>query len=149
MIEKIDGCKNNPEKSSTKKFIEYIPPGFSMSTISSFKDIQSRHDVYRGKDYTNNFCESLREHAIKINDFKKKRIKSFTNEQEKSYGNGKMGYICNKKFEDEYIKDKNRDHCHFICEYRGTAHICICICDLKCTTPKEITVIFHNGSNYD
>ena len=37
LIEKIDGCKNNPENSSTTKEIEYIPSDFSMSTISSYK----------------------------------------------------------------------------------------------------------------
>ena len=36
-----------------------------MSTISSFKDIENKHDVYSGKDCMKNFCESLREHAIK------------------------------------------------------------------------------------
>ena len=36
-MEKIDGCKNNPEKISTTKVSEHIPSVFSMSTISSFK----------------------------------------------------------------------------------------------------------------
>ena len=35
--EKIDGCKNNPGKSSTKKRGEQIPSGFSMFKISSLK----------------------------------------------------------------------------------------------------------------
>ena len=39
IIEKIDGCKNNPKNSSTTKVSEHIPSGFSMSTISSFKSI--------------------------------------------------------------------------------------------------------------
>ena len=30
LIEKIDGCKNNPENSSTTKVGEHIPKGFSM-----------------------------------------------------------------------------------------------------------------------
>ena len=33
-IEKIDGCKNNPENSSTTKVRKHIPPAFSMSKIS-------------------------------------------------------------------------------------------------------------------
>ena len=36
-IEKINGCKNNPENSSTTKVSGHIPSGFSMSTISSFQ----------------------------------------------------------------------------------------------------------------
>ena len=37
-----------------------------MPTISSFKNIENKHDVYRGKDCRKKFCESLREHIIKI-----------------------------------------------------------------------------------
>ena len=44
-----------------------------MSTISSFKNIENKHAVYRGKDCMKKFCESLREHALKIISFKKKK----------------------------------------------------------------------------
>ena len=37
LIEKTDGCENNPETSSTTKLSEHIPWGFSMSTISSLR----------------------------------------------------------------------------------------------------------------
>ena len=56
---KIDGCKNSPEKSSTTKVGQHIPSEFSMSTISSFKSIKNKYDVYRGKDCMKKFCESL------------------------------------------------------------------------------------------
>ena len=69
IIEKIDGCKNNPKNSSTTKVSKHIPSGFSMSTISSFRSIENKHDVYRGKDCMKKFCESLREHALKIINF--------------------------------------------------------------------------------
>ena len=39
IIKEIDGCKSNPENLSTKKLNEYIPSGFSMSTISPLKSI--------------------------------------------------------------------------------------------------------------
>ena len=45
ITEKIDGCKNNPENSSTGKASEHIPSGFSISTISSFRSIENNHDV--------------------------------------------------------------------------------------------------------
>ena len=35
-IEKIHGCNNNPENSSTAKVSEHIPSGFSMSIINIF-----------------------------------------------------------------------------------------------------------------
>ena len=40
IIEKIDGCKNNPKISSTTNVSEHIPPGFSMSAVSSLWCIQ-------------------------------------------------------------------------------------------------------------
>ena len=76
LIEKIDGCKNKPEKSSTTKASEHIPSGFSMSTVSSFKDTENKRDGYRGniKYCLKKCCESIREHAMKITDFNKKKI---------------------------------------------------------------------------
>ena len=52
LIGKIDGYKNNLEKSSATKVSEHIHSGFLMSTISSVKDKENKHDVYiyRGKD---------------------------------------------------------------------------------------------------
>ena len=69
LVEKSGGCKNNPENVSTTKVSEHIPSGFSMSTISLFKSIENKHDVYRGTDCMIKFCESLREHAIEIINF--------------------------------------------------------------------------------
>ena len=42
--------KNNPENSSTTKVRKHIPLGFSISTISSFRNTENKHHVYRGKD---------------------------------------------------------------------------------------------------
>ena len=49
-IKKIDASKNNRENSSTRKVSEHTPSGFPVSTISSFKSMENKHDVYRGKD---------------------------------------------------------------------------------------------------
>ena len=56
----------------------------SMSTILSFKSIESKHDVYRGKDCMKTFYESLREHAVKITNIKKKKMKLLTKEQQEN-----------------------------------------------------------------
>ena len=55
-IEKIDGCKNNPENSSATKIIEHIPSGFSKSTKSSFISLENKHDEYGSKDFMKKFC---------------------------------------------------------------------------------------------
>ena len=41
---------------------------------------------------------------------------------------------------------KVRDHCHYAAKYREPAHN---NCDLNYKIPKEIPVVFHNGSTYD
>ena len=64
-IEKTDACKNNSENSSTTKAGEHIPSGFSMSKLSSFKNIEHNHDVYRGKDCMEKLGESLKKYAMK------------------------------------------------------------------------------------
>ena len=45
------------------------------------------------------------------------------------------------------IKTKNvRDHCHYTRKFRGAADS---DCNLRHNVPKEIPVVFHNGSTYD
>ena len=61
MYNRKDGCKNTPENSPTTKVKEHIPSGFSMSTISSFRSMKNKHDVYRVRDCIKKFCEFLRE----------------------------------------------------------------------------------------
>ena len=73
IIEKIDGCKTNSGNSSTIKVGEHILWGFSMSIISSSKSIENNYK----------FCESLRQHAMKIIIFFKK-MKLLTKEQQES-----------------------------------------------------------------
>ena len=73
IIEKIDGCKNNPGNLSTTKVSKHIPSGFSMPTKSSFRGIENKQDVYRGKNCLKTFCKFLREHAVKIINFKEKK----------------------------------------------------------------------------
>ena len=75
-----------------------------------------------------------------------------TNKENKSYENQKFCYICEKEFNTNK-NDKNaskyhkiRDHCHYTGTFRGAAHN---ICNLRYKTPKEIPIVFHNGSIYD
>ena len=70
------------------------------------------------------FCESLREYAIKITNFKKN-----------------IRNICKYMFEDKYIKNiVNLEIVVIIQENIKVLCIVYCI-------SKEITEIFHNGSN--
>ena len=86
----IDGWENDPEIPSTTKVSEHIPSCFLMSTISSFRSMENMHD----KDCMKKFCEFLREHAMKVINFKKKKMKLLTKEQQESYENAKICYTC-------------------------------------------------------
>ena len=87
---KIDGCANNPEKSSTTQIGEHIACGYSMSTIWGFDHIENNHTLYRGKDCMKKFFSSLREHAKSITDFEKTKILSLTKEEFKSHQDAKV-----------------------------------------------------------
>ena len=70
-------------------------------------------------------------------------MKLLTKEQQESYENSKICYICKEKFEKKCLKDKKhrkvRDHCHYTGEYRGAAHS---IFNLKYSVPKKIPIAF-------
>ena len=91
---------------------KHMPSGFSMSTISLFRSIENKLDVYRGKDWMKKCCELLREQAMKMINFKKKKkIKLLTKEKQDSYENAKICYTGNENLENKYFKGKK--HCFF------------------------------------
>ena len=96
-----------------------------------------------------NFFESLREHGMKIIKFKNKKFKLLTKEQQESYENARICYVCKEKFKNKYLTEKKYrkfgDHYYHIGEYRGAVHS---ICNLKHSAPKKISRVFHNGFNY-
>ena len=64
-----------------------------MSPIWTFDGIEKKHDVYRGTGYLKKFCKSLREHAMKIKYFEKKKIIPLRNEQQELNEKEKIYYI--------------------------------------------------------
>ena len=98
-----------------------------MSTVSPSHRIENKYDVCRSKDDMEKFIESLREHVMKVINFKKKQMKSLTKEQQKSYENGKICDISKKKVENKCLKDKRhckfRDNSHYKGEYIEELHI--------------------------
>ena len=78
---------------------------------------------------------------------KKRDMIPLTKKEEKNHNNQKVCYICKKEFDTSDKKHhKVRDHCHYSGKYRGAAHN---ICNLRYKIPKEVPVVFHNGSTYD
>ena len=72
---------------------------------------------------------------------------TLTTKEEIYHNKQKICYICKKEFDNNDKKNyKVRDHCHYTGKYRGAAHN---ICNLRYKVPKEIPIVFHNGSTYD
>ena len=99
------------------------------------------------------FCKDLKDQAMKIINYEKKEMIPFTDEEKETHENQKICYICEQEFctdennkKEFKLKQKVRDHCHYTQKYRGAAHS---ICNLRYKIPKEIPVVFHNGSKYD
>ena len=75
------------------------------------------------------------------------RRKRYIKEEKIYHNKQKICYICKKEFSNNEKKNyKVRDHCHYTGKYRGAAHN---ICNFRYKVPKEIPIVFHNGSIYD
>ena len=147
LLEKMSICINNPNESSTTKINKHAPSGYSIFTHCSFDESKNKLNYYRGKDCIKKFSKDLREHASKIINYEKKKMIPLTTEEKIYHNKQKICYICKKEFNNNDKKNyKVRDHCHYTSKYKGAAHN---ICNLRYKVPKEIPIVFHNGSTYD
>ena len=147
LLEKIITCQNNSNESSITEVNKHTPLVYSLFTHCSFDKSINKLNLYRGKDCMKKFCKDLREHATKIINYEKKKMTPLTTKEKIHYNEQEICYICKKKFDKSDKKNyKVRDHCHYTGKYRGIAHN---ICNLRYKIPKEILVVFQNGSTYD
>ena len=147
LLEKMNTCYNNPEESSTTEINKHTPSGYSLFTHCSFDKTENKLDYYRGKDCMKIFCKDLRTHATKIINYEKKKMIPLTIKEKIHHSEQKICYICKKEFDKNDKKHyKVRYHCHYTGKYRGAAHN---ICNLRYKIPKEVPIVFHNGSTYD
>ena len=144
LLEKMSTSQNNPNESSTTEINKHTPSGYSIFTHCSFDQSKNKLDYYRDKDCMKRFCEDCREHATEIINYEKKKMIPLTTEEKINYNEQEICYICKKEFDEKNYK--LRDHCHYTGKYRGAAHN---MCNLGYKIPKEIPIVFHNGSTYD
>ena len=146
LLEKMSTCINNPNESSTAKMNKQKLLGYSIFTSCSFDESKNELNYYRGKDCLKKFCKDLKEHATRIINYEKKKIIPLTKEEKINCNDQQICYICKKEFDkSDKRHHKVRDHCHYTGKYRGAAHN---ICNLRYKVPKEIPVVFHNGSTF-
>ena len=156
LLEKMSTCINNPNESSTTKINKHTPSGYSIFTHCSFDKSKNTLNYYRCKYCMKKFSKDLREQVSKIINYEKKKMIPLTTEEKTYHNKQKICYICKKEFNNndtagpsslEHKKNyKVRDHCHYTGKCRGAAHN---ICNLRYKEPKEISIVFHNGSIYD
>ena len=70
----MHSCQNNPEKYYTEKKTKHILCGYSLFTNFSFNLTKNKLDCYKGEDCKERFCKDLREYAMKIINYKKKKL---------------------------------------------------------------------------
>ena len=149
LLEKISTCYNNLEESSSSEINKHTQSAYSLFTHCSFDKTKNKRGCYRGKDCMKKFSKGLREHATKIINYEKKDMIPLTKKEEKHHNKQKVCYICRKEFntdDSDKKHHKEKDHCHYTGNYRGATHN---ICNLRYKIPKEIPIVFHNGSTYD
>ena len=130
------------------------PSGYSLVRCCSFDKSKNEQKYHRGDDCMKVFCKDLKDQAMKIINYEKKEMIPLTDKEKETHENQKICYICKQEFcmnennEKEFkLKQKVRDHCHYTGTYRGAA--AHSICNSRYKIPKEIPVVFHNGSTYD
>ena len=96
LLENINTCHNNPEKSSTTKINKYTPSAYSLFTHCSFDTTKNKLDYYRGKNCMKNVCLDLREHAAKRINYEKKEMIPLTKKEKRAHRIQRRCDICKK-----------------------------------------------------
>ena len=66
LIRKIDGCADNPEKSSRRKIGKHIACVYSMWTIWGLDHMENKYTLYRGKGCMKKFYDSVKKRTKNV-----------------------------------------------------------------------------------
>ena len=73
LLKKEQSCQNNPEKSYTEKKAIHEPSGWAMFTSCSFDEKENKLNYYIGKDCIGKLSKTLKEPAMKIINYEKRK----------------------------------------------------------------------------
>ena len=139
-------CKPEESKSYSYEYQKHEPSGFCfyIKGITDNFDPVCFTKQKEDDDVAAIFIEKIAEYTQLIYDkyYRRPKMMFLSPEEEKSFKKAKYCSICEKKLEEERV----RDHCHITGQYRGAAHRS---CNLNCRIPKLIPVILHNLQGYD
>ena len=142
----VHNCQSDPSKSYNVEYQKHEPSGFCFyikGITGSFKTV-SFTKIKEDDDVAAIFIEKIADYTQLIYDeyYRKPKMMFLNPEEEQSFKKAKYCSICEGKLKE----DRVRDHCHITGKYRGAAHS---KCNLSCSTPRVIPVIFHNLQGYD
>ncbi|KAF4529188.1 hypothetical protein B566_EDAN017653 [Ephemera danica] len=149
-LPKVQGCTNNPEKSSTTVVQEHVPISYGFYVMSTLPPevmtgIPLDYQTFEGKDAARHFLDALEDISRKVYKlYRRKEPMNLAREEWRDFHKATQCYICHKKFTEEDYKV--RDHCHITGKYRGAAHTS---CNLRAQNPHFIPIFAHNMSGYD
>ena len=73
LLQQMHSWQNNLEKSYTEKKLNILLVGYSIFISCSFDPTKNKLDCYEGEHCMKSFCKDLREHAMKVINYEKKR----------------------------------------------------------------------------
>ena len=98
LLQKINSCSNNNDKSYTEKKAMQKPSGYSLLMCCSFDKTKNEKKHYRGKDCMKIFSRELKNQAMKIINYEMKEMIPLTDEEKESYEIRKYVIYVNKNF---------------------------------------------------
>ena len=151
ILEKVQGCQPNDDKSFTKEYQRHTDCGYGYKLVCCYDDKYTKPvQIYRGEKAVYKFMEKMLEEVGYCKKVIRKHFNKplkMTKYDEEEFQKAKACHICDKQYTDDDIRV--RDHCHITGKYRGSAHQ-DCNLKLKVDPDKiKIPVIFHNLRGYD
>ena len=96
LLKKMSTCISNPNESSTTKINKHTPSGYLIFTSCSFDELRNKLNYYRGKDCMKKFCKDLKEHAMRIINYEKKKIIPLPKEEKINYNDQQIVIYARK-----------------------------------------------------
>ena len=133
----------------TEKYQEHLPCGFCFHLVSPYKEFQPvlkrPKNEMESKDLPSQFTRSL---IQKVKEaylgLKEKKIVMSEKDWD-NFNKADVCWLCRKEFKGKGEKQKVRDHCHYIGNFRGAAHM---DCNRAFKKPAFTPVFLHNLAAY-
>ena len=134
----------------------HIPSSFAIKIVGDV-DFKDKFILYRGRDVMTKFNECIKNIAEEYIELRSAYpdCPTISDQDLINYKDATNCIICKKELTGAKYTTKSKvviknykvkHHCHFTGKFIGAAHT---ICNLACSNPTFIPVIFHNLSRYD